>query len=209
MAGESQTTAAWRGPLQPLPGPPGKRADLTDFDGTLAPIVQDADAAALPDGAREVLPRLIERYAMVGAISGRRAADVRERMGLDGLAYAGNHGLELMMPGESEPKADPSLDGREGDAAAFLAAVDAARLEAAGLRLEDKGPIQALHWRGAPDETQAEAAARGLGVEAGRGRVGTPLGRKGVGVRAGGGGGEGGPGGPLLPEGGGGPGGSA
>jgi trehalose 6-phosphate phosphatase len=192
MAGESQTTtAAWRGLLEPLRAEPGKAAILTDFDGTLAPIVQDADAAALPDGAREVLTALIDRYAMVGAISGRRAADVRERMGLDGVAYAGNHGLELMMPSEREPKADPSLGGREGDAATFMAAVEAARLDDAGLRLEDKGPIQALHWRGADDEARAEAVAREIGVEAGRAGLEPHWGRKVLELRPVGGGGKG------------------
>ncbi|MBS1843877.1 MAG: trehalose-phosphatase [Actinobacteria bacterium] len=192
MAGEPQTTpAAWQGLLEPLRAEPRKAAILTDFDGTLAPIVQDADAAALPDGAREILSRLIGRYGMVGAISGRRAADVRNRVGLDGVAYAGNHGLELMMPGETEPKADPSVGDREGDAAGFMAAVDGRRLEDAELRLEDKGPIQALHWRGAADEAGAEAVAREIGVEAGRAGLEPHWGRKVLELRPVGGGGKG------------------
>jgi trehalose 6-phosphate phosphatase len=192
MAREPQTTpAAWQELLEPLRSEPGKAAILTDFDGTLAPIVQDADAAALPDGARDVLLQLIDRYAMVGAISGRQAADVRDRMGLDGIAYAGNHGLELMMPGESEPLADASVGGREGDAAGFMATVDGARLEGAGLRLEDKGPIQALHWRGAADEAGAEALARTIGVEAGRAGLEPHWGRKVLELRPVGGGGKG------------------
>lgn len=191
MAGESQTTpAAWRGLLEPLRAEPGRAAILTDFDGTLAPIVADAGDAALPEGAREVLVRLIDRYALVGAVSGRRAADVRGRIGLDGVAYAGNHGLELLLPGESEASPDPSLGGREGDAAAFVAAVEPARLGAAGLRLEDKGPIQALHWRGAPDEARAEATARELGVEAGRAGLEPHWGRKVLELRPVGGGGK-------------------
>jgi trehalose-phosphatase len=192
MAGDSQTTtAAWRGLLEPLRAEPAKAAILTDFDGTLAPIVERADEVALPDGARGILLRLIDRYAMVGAISGRRAADVRDRMGLDGLAYAGNHGLELMMPGENAPRPDPSVGGREGDTRAFMAAVDGARLEDAGLRLEDKGPIQALHWRGAADEGRAEAVAREIGVEAGRAGLEPHWGRKVLELRPVGGGGKG------------------
>ncbi|HEY2052341.1 MAG TPA: trehalose-phosphatase [Solirubrobacterales bacterium] len=192
MVGDSQTTtAAWRELLEPLRAQPGKAAILTDFDGTLAPIVERADEVALPDEAREVLLRLIDRYAMVGAISGRRAADVRGRMGLDGVAYAGNHGLELMLPGESEPKPDPSVDGREGDAAAFVAGVETARLGDAGLRLEDKGPIQALHWRGAEDEPRAEAIAHEVAVEAGRAGLEPHWGRKVLELRPVGGGGKG------------------
>jgi trehalose-phosphatase len=192
MAGDSQTTtAAWQELLGPLRAEPGKAAILTDFDGTLAPIVERADEVALPDDARAVLLALIDRYAMVGAISGRRAADVRARMGLDGVAYAGNHGLELMMPGEGEPKADPSLGGREGEAAAFMAAVEATRLADAGLRLEDKGPIQALHWRGAADEARAEVVAREIGVEAGRAGLEPHWGRKVLELRPVGGGDKG------------------
>jgi trehalose 6-phosphate phosphatase len=191
MAGESQTTtAAWRELLQPLRDEPAKAAILTDFDGTLAPIVADADDAALPEEAREVLVRLVGRYALVGAVSGRRAADVRGRIGLDGVAYAGNHGLELLLPGESEPRPDPSLDGREGDAAAFVATVEAERLDEAGLRLENKGPIQALHWRGAPDEARAEATAREIAVDAGRTGLEPHWGRKVLELRPAGGGGK-------------------
>lgn len=192
MAGETQTTtAAWRGLLEPLRAEPRKTAILTDFDGTLAPIVERADEVALPAEARKVLLRLVDRYAMVGAVSGRRAADVSARMGLDGVAYAGNHGLELMMPGESEPRPDPSVDGREGDAASFMAAIDGARLGNAGLRLEDKGPIQALHWRGAADEARAETVAREIGVEAGRAGLEPHWGRKVLELRPVGGGGKG------------------
>jgi trehalose-phosphatase len=192
MAGESQTTtAAWRELLEPLRAEPGRTAILTDFDGTLAPIVERADDVALPTEARAVLSALIDRYGMVGAISGRRAADVRARMGLDGVAYAGNHGLELMMPGEGEPRPDPSVDGREGDAAAFMAEIEAARLHDAGLRLEDKGPIQAIHWRGAADEARAEAVAREIGVEAGRAGLEPHWGRKVLELRPVGGGGKG------------------
>ena len=63
------------------------------------------------------------------------------------------------MPGADEPEPDPALRGHEDSVAAFIAGhVDLAELERAGLRLEDKGPIKALHWRGAVDESAAEAA---------------------------------------------------
>jgi trehalose 6-phosphate phosphatase len=191
MAGESETTrAAWRELLEPLRADPSRAAILTDFDGTLAPIVERADEAALPDEAREVLVRLIDRYGLVGAVSGRRAADVRQLVDLDGLAYAGNHGLELLLPGESEPSPDPSLAGRENDAAIFLGAVEAERLDGAGLRVEDKGPIQALHWRGAADDSRAEGAARAIAAEAGRAGLEPRWGRKVLELRPVGGGGK-------------------
>jgi trehalose 6-phosphate phosphatase len=191
MAGKSETTrAAWQTLLEPLRAEPARSAILTDFDGTLAPIVEHAEDAALPDGARELLVRLTERYALVGAVSGRRAADVRALIGLDTVAYAGNHGLELMMPGDREVSPDPSLAGREADAAEFVATVEAGRLDGAGLRIEDKGPIQAIHWRGVADEHAAEAAARVIAVDAGRAGLEPRWGRKVLELRPVGGGGK-------------------
>jgi trehalose 6-phosphate phosphatase len=191
MVGEPLSTrAAWQELLEPLRAEPAKTAILTDFDGTLAPIVERAEDAALPGEARGVLERLIDRYGLVGAVSGRRAAEVRELVAVDGLYYAGNHGLELLLPGDGEPRPDPSVDGREHDAAGFLAAVDAGRLAEVGLRTEDKGPIQALHWRGATDEARAEQVARQIAVEAGRAGLEPRWGRKVLELRPVGGGGK-------------------
>jgi trehalose 6-phosphate phosphatase len=191
MAGESETTrAAWQELLEPLRAEPSRSAILTDFDGTLAPIVEFAADAALPDEARELLVRLAERYGLVAAVSGRRAADVRALVDLDTIAYAGNHGLELLLPGENEPSPDPSLAGREDEAAKFIAAVAAERLDGTGLRVEDKGPIQALHWRGVTDDAAAESAARSIAVEAGRAGLEPRWGRKVLELRPVGGGGK-------------------
>lgn len=184
------TRATWEELLEPLRAEPAKTAVLTDFDGTLAPIVERAEDAALPDGARGVLERLVERYGLVGAVSGRRAAEVRGLIDVEGLHYAGNHGLELLLPGDREPRPDPSVDGREREAADFLAAVAGARLDEVDLRPEDKGPIQALHWRGAADEEQAEAVAQEIAVEAGRAGLELRWGRKVLELRPVGGGGK-------------------
>jgi trehalose 6-phosphate phosphatase len=153
-AGSSETL------LEPLRRNPGRSAILTDVDGTLAPIVERAEEARVPETARAALAELNERFGLVGCISGRRALEARRLVGLDEIAYAGNHGLELLLPGDSEPRPDPPVEGRAGLARDFLAGLDAAELAAAGLRSEDKGPIQALHWRGADDEEAAEARAR-------------------------------------------------
>jgi trehalose 6-phosphate phosphatase len=191
MAGEPLTTrAAWQELLEPLRAEPAKAAILTDFDGTLAPIVERAEDAALPGAARPVLERLIDRYGLVGAVSGRRAAEVRGLVDVEGLYFAGNHGLELLLPGDGEPRSDPSVDGREREAAEFLAAVAPERLDAVDLRAEDKGPIQALHWRGAADEAGAEAVAREIAVEADRAGLEPRWGRKVLELRPVGGGGK-------------------
>jgi trehalose 6-phosphate phosphatase len=177
--------------LEPLRADPHRAAILTDVDGTLAPIAERAEDAAVPAAARDVLAKLSERFGLVGAVSGRQAEEARRLVGLDGIAYAGNHGLELLLPGEEAARTDPSLAGRERDAAEFMAGVDAARLDAAGLRREDKGAIQALHWRGAEDEAGAERRAHEIAIEAGKDGLEPHWGRKVLELRPVGGGGKG------------------
>lgn len=179
----------WAARLAPLRREPERAAILTDVDGTLAPIVERAEDAAVPAAAREALAALSERYGLVGCISGRRAEEARRLVGLDSLAYAGNHGLELLLPGEDAVQPDPSVAGRETEAAEFLAALDGGRL-AVGLRQEDKGPIQALHWRGSPDEAAAEARAHEIANEAGKAGLEPRWGRKVLELRPLGGGGK-------------------
>jgi trehalose 6-phosphate phosphatase len=178
------------GPLARLRDEPARAAVLTDVDGTLAPIVARPEQAAVPERATELLTRLSERYGLVGCISGRRAEEARRLVGVEGIAYAGNHGLELLLPGEGAPRFDPSVQGRERDAAAFVAELGAEGLAEAGLRREDKGPIQALHWRGAGDERSAEARAHEIAAAAGRAGLELRWGRKVLELRPPGGGGK-------------------
>jgi len=182
--------AAELGPLASLREDQRRAAILTDVDGTLAPIVPRPEEAAVPAAASEALRRLSERYGLVGCVSGRRAEEARRLVGVEGIAYAGNHGLELLLPEEDELRFDPALEGREGDAAAFLAELGPEKLAEAGLRREDKGPIQALHWRGAADDRAAEAHAHEIAATAGRAGLELRWGRKVLELRPPGGGGK-------------------
>jgi trehalose 6-phosphate phosphatase len=176
--------------LEPLRAAPERSAVLTDVDGTLAPIVERPEQAAVPELATELLRGLNRRYGLVGCISGRRALEARRLVGVEEIAYAGNHGLELLLPGAAEPELDPAVAGQEHSAAEFLAGPDAEGLAAAGLRREDKGPIQTLHWRGAEDEQTAEARAHEIAAAAGRARLEPHWGRKVLELRPVGGGGK-------------------
>jgi trehalose 6-phosphate phosphatase len=181
---------AWRALLEPLRDNPSRTAILTDVDGTLAPIAARAEDATVPAAARAALAALSERFGLVGCVSGRQAEEARRLVGLDQLAYAGNHGLELLLPGDAAVRPDPSLAGRETEAAEFMAGLDLAALAALGLRHEDKGPIQALHWRGAEDETTAESRAHEIAIEAGHAGLEPRWGRKVLELRPVGGGGK-------------------
>ena len=85
----------------------GKRlAVFLDFDGTLAPVVDRPDMAALSESMRRVVGTLAERCPVI-VISGRDRKDVHERVGLDNLVYAGSHGFDIAWPDNgTEPLAD-------------------------------------------------------------------------------------------------------
>ena len=166
MNGAEASDGTIDGLLAPLREDPSSSAILTDVDGTIAPIVLDPADATVPETTRNLLRTLAGRYALVGCLSGRRALDARRVVGLDELAYSGNHGFELLLPGEDEVRPDPSLDGHENDAPRFLEGLDRSELDRVGIRIEDKGAIVALHWRGAENEGAAESLAHEIASEA-------------------------------------------
>ncbi len=169
--------------LAPLSADPGRAAIFFDLDGTLAPIVDRPEDAAVPGRTRELVERIAGRYLSAGVVTGRRASEARRILGLDQLIYVGNHGFELMMAGHSEPEPAPALAGEADRAPRFVAALASDRLRSAGLRVEDKAAIQALHWRGADDEDAAERLAAEIGAEAEAEGLHTHRGRKVVELR--------------------------
>jgi trehalose 6-phosphate phosphatase len=152
--------------ILPLREDPSSSAVLCDVDGTLAPIVADAGDARVPVETQGALRELARRFALVACVSGRRAAEARWLVGLDELTYVGNHGLELLEPGAEDAELDPAIADRVRAAREFVLELEAAELNGAGLRIENKGPIQALHWRTAADPDGAERRARVIAAAA-------------------------------------------
>lgn len=142
-------------PLDVLRARPARSAVLTDFDGTLSPIVEDFTAAAPLPGVRAVLESLAGRYAVVGVISGRPVDYLVDHLGT-GLRLAGLYGLEGVVAGERVTAAD---------ADAWRATVDGAVRDATerfGALVEHKGLSATLHFRTRPeleDEIRAWAAS--------------------------------------------------
>jgi trehalose 6-phosphate phosphatase len=152
--------------LAPLRAEPDASAVLCDIDGTLAPIVLDPEEAAVPDDTRAVLRDLARRYALVACITGRRALEARRIVGIEEIVYSGNHGLEHLPPGAAEPELAPAVADGARRARDFVLELDAEDVSAAQLRLETKGPVQALHWREAADQRTAHDAARRIAGQA-------------------------------------------
>ncbi len=169
--------------LAPLRAEPARAAVLLDVDGTLAPIVRHADDAAVPEATRLVLIEIARRYGCVACVSGRRASIARQIVSLGTIAYVGNHGAEILRPGRTQPDVDREAAAWQRRVHQLAEASYTEELERLRLRLEDKGPIMAFHWRGAPDDEAAEAAARGVAERAERAGLAVHWGRKVLEVR--------------------------
>jgi trehalose 6-phosphate phosphatase len=169
--------------LSPFVADPAHAAILLDVDGTLAPIVRHADDAMVPQPTRSLLTAIAKRYALVACISGRRATDTRRIVSIGSIAYVGNHGGELLPPSGSEVRVDPELRAWTRRVQEFARAADTPELRRLRVRLEDKGSITAFHWRGAPDETEAEISVHRIAAAAEAEGFHTHWGRKVLEVR--------------------------
>jgi len=76
---------------------------LLDYDGTLSPIAPHPDLAVIPPETKKVLARLARMPdVFVAIISGRGVNNVKQMVGIEGITYAGNHGLEIIHPDGSK-----------------------------------------------------------------------------------------------------------
>jgi trehalose 6-phosphate phosphatase len=128
-----------------------------DFDGTLAPIVDEPDDAQMTDQTRALLRGLAVGFPCA-VISGRSRADVLERIGRVPLvAVFGNHGVEA--------SADPPSPDLKARVAAWAEEIRAVTTPGE-VQIEDKGHSLAVHYRRArrPEEeaSRVRALARGF-----------------------------------------------
>lgn len=130
-----------------------------DFDGTLAPIAGHPAEVVFPAASREALERLAARPDTdVAVVSGRSLEDTRARVGLPGLYYAGNHGMEIEGPGIQEVHSGAAAARSRIAACAASVREWADRME--GVVLEDKGLTLSVHYRLVRDPAVAEEVQR-------------------------------------------------
>ena len=111
----------------------------TDYDGTLAPIVDDPASAVAAPGAAAALTRLAGLVGTVAVITGRAAADAVALGGLakvPGLIVLGHYGAQRWQAGVlSEPPVPPGVQAVREALPGLLDAVGAPE----GTAVEDKG----------------------------------------------------------------------
>jgi trehalose-phosphatase len=117
-----------------------------DYDGTLAPIVDRPYMATMPWRTRKIISELSAmKSCKVAVISGRLLSDVIKRVGIRGIVYAGNHGLEIK---------GPKIAFRSPLSAGYRVILTKIRSELRkklkgikGARIEDKGLSLSFHFR--------------------------------------------------------------
>jgi trehalose 6-phosphate phosphatase len=128
---------------------------LLDYDGTLTPIVESPELADLTDGVRQLLQALArQRRLTLAIISGRALGDIKEKVGISNIIYAGNHGLEIEGPQISfvSPLAvefKPVLRRMHRELSQALGAIK-------GVLVEDKELTLSVHYRRVADDKSAE-----------------------------------------------------
>jgi trehalose 6-phosphate phosphatase len=177
------TSALLSEALAPLRAQPSRAAILLDIDGTLAPIVEHASDAHVPEGTRQLMIKVAGRYGVVACVSGRRASEARAMVAIGSISYLGSHGVELLRAGWTEAVLDPGVEDWVRRIHDFGHEADTADLRRRRVRFEDKGPIVAFHWRGAPDEDAARAVVDAVAKRAEAAGLGTHWGRKVLEVR--------------------------
>ncbi len=119
-----------------------------DFDGTLAPIVDEPDAAAPTDRNREAVSALTRTPGVTTAVvSGRALTDVRERIDSPEI-YAGNHGLELARNGAIA--VHPVARKRAARVERLCSILETALASVPNARVENKRLTGTVHFRAVP-----------------------------------------------------------
>jgi trehalose 6-phosphate phosphatase len=153
---------------------------LLDYDGTLTPIVQRPELADLPHSVRRLLEVLVrQRRLTLAIISGRALVDIRDKVGIGNIFYAGNHGLEIEGPGISfvSPLArefKPVLRRLYRELSQALGTIK-------GVLVEDKGLTLSVHYRQVAGDKSKEVKdifERITGNAAGSGRIRITSGKK-------------------------------
>ena len=127
----------------------GKRVVLfLDYDGTLTPIVDRPEEACLDEGTKRAL-EAASQVCLVAIVSGRDLDDVRERVGIESLYYAGSHGFDIAGPGglrlqSPQAKFLPILERAERDLRRALERIEGAQVERKRFSL-------AAHYRNVPE----------------------------------------------------------
>jgi trehalose-phosphatase len=117
-----------------------------DYDGTLTPITPRPKLALCPSVVKRHLEKLRDLPGVyLAIISGRSLEDLKGKVGVSGIIYVGNHGLEIENPGGRHKKILSST--RKGELKRITQNLQNSLKEIPGILFEEKGPILSIHYR--------------------------------------------------------------
>jgi len=115
-----------------------------DYDGTLTPIVESPEKAILSEDVRDLIRNLRHHFS-IAVVSGRAVDDIREKVGIDDIIYAGNHGAEIwdgrrVITSQEDSEVNASLKE-------MLERLESGLGHIPGVLIEDKGITASIHFR--------------------------------------------------------------
>lgn len=161
----AESAKMFRSELDRLAGvPPFRTLLATDFDGTLAPIVEDPDRARALPASLDALAELRDRLARVVILSGRATDALRRLVPVEGIHLRGDYGL-----GSATGEERALLDRLTRELAPLTA-------DHPGVQVERKPGSVSVHYRhavhaGPEVDRIAAAAAERLGLRWHRGKL--------------------------------------
>lgn len=132
-----------------------RTAVVTDVDGTIIQIAPTPAEAVLSPSMKDVIIKLSRKFQMVAVVSGRSVEDVKRMIGIEGLLYVGNHGMEYMKSGQVQVDEDTKRYIQLiNEAACKIKKEESCNVE--GVLLEDKGLCFSIHYRLCKDPNTRE-----------------------------------------------------
>lgn len=121
-------------------------AIVTDIDGTISEIAPTPEEAVVSESMRNKILQLKQKFKLVAVLSGRSVSSAKKMVGVEGLLYVGNHGMEFLKDDHLlvNPEVEKYLPQikktghklKKGD----LSCIN-------GLIFEDKGICYSIHYR--------------------------------------------------------------
>lgn len=117
-----------------------------DFDGSISPIAPKPELAAIDPQTKHLIEQLKELGGIqIAIVSGRQLTDVRQRTAIEGIIYAGNHGLEIET--DTVCFREPRAESLRLEVRRLVLRLEQLLSDATGVEIEEKGVGVAVHYR--------------------------------------------------------------
>jgi trehalose-phosphatase len=119
---------------------------MLDYDGTVVPIAKTPAQAVLSGTSRKIFEKAAGCPLLrLAFISGRSLSEIKKMAAIEGISYAGNHGLEIEGPGIGF--VHKKAQALSGELRALFAELSKKLCDHKGVLVEDKDLSISVHFR--------------------------------------------------------------